>query len=54
VNDTKVLSVRMPSELAAQIDAMARAEGASISERCERRPTATSPLAEQTTTSKSA
>jgi metal-responsive CopG/Arc/MetJ family transcriptional regulator len=32
VNDTKVLSVRMSSELAAQIDAMARAEGASISE----------------------
>jgi metal-responsive CopG/Arc/MetJ family transcriptional regulator len=32
VNGTKVLSVRMPPELAAQIDAMARAEGVSTSE----------------------
>jgi metal-responsive CopG/Arc/MetJ family transcriptional regulator len=32
VNGTKVLSVRMPAELAAQIDAMARAEGVSVSE----------------------
>lgn len=32
MNNTKVISVRMPSELAAQISAMARAEGVSISE----------------------
>jgi metal-responsive CopG/Arc/MetJ family transcriptional regulator len=32
VNNTKVISIRMPDELAAQIDAMARAERVSISE----------------------
>jgi len=32
MNHTKVMSIRMPAELAAQIDAMARAEGVSISE----------------------
>jgi metal-responsive CopG/Arc/MetJ family transcriptional regulator len=32
VNTGKVISVRMPDELAAQIDAMARAEGVSVSE----------------------
>ena len=32
MNNTKIISVRMPDELAAQIDAMARAEGVSISE----------------------
>lgn len=32
MNHTKVTSIRMPAELAAQIDAMARAEGVSISE----------------------
>ncbi len=30
--DGKVISVRMPDELAAQVEAMARAEGVSISE----------------------
>lgn len=32
MNNTKVISIRMPDELAAQIDAMARAEGVSVSE----------------------
>lgn len=32
MNHTKVISIRMPADLAAQIDAMARAEGVSISE----------------------
>lgn len=32
MNNTKVISIRMPNELAAQIDAMARAEGVSVSE----------------------
>jgi metal-responsive CopG/Arc/MetJ family transcriptional regulator len=32
VIDGKVISVRMPDELAGQIDAMARAEGVSVSE----------------------
>lgn len=32
MNNTKVISIRVPSELAAQIDAVARAEGVSISE----------------------
>jgi metal-responsive CopG/Arc/MetJ family transcriptional regulator len=32
VNNTKVISIRMPDELAGQIDAMARAEGISVSE----------------------
>lgn len=32
MNDTKVISVRMPSELAVQIGAVARAEGVSVSE----------------------
>ncbi|HET7052443.1 MAG TPA: ribbon-helix-helix domain-containing protein [Solirubrobacterales bacterium] len=32
MNNTKVISIRMPDELAGQIDAMARAEGVSVSE----------------------
>ncbi|MGE5527382.1 MAG: ribbon-helix-helix protein, CopG family [Methanosarcina sp.] len=32
MNNTKVISIRMPNELAAQIDAMARAEGVSVFE----------------------
>lgn len=32
MNHTKVTSIRMPAELAAQIEAVARAEGVSISE----------------------
>jgi metal-responsive CopG/Arc/MetJ family transcriptional regulator len=32
MNHTKVMSLRMPAELAAQIDAVARTEGVSISE----------------------
>lgn len=32
MNNDKIISVRMPVELAAQIDAMARAEGVSVSE----------------------
>ena len=32
MNNGKIISVRMPDELAAQIDATARAEGVSISE----------------------
>lgn len=32
MSSTKIISLRMPAELAEQIDAMARAEGVSISE----------------------
>jgi metal-responsive CopG/Arc/MetJ family transcriptional regulator len=32
VNNTKVTSIRMPAELAAQIEAVARTEGVSVSE----------------------
>ena len=32
MNNTKVISIRIPDELAAHIDAMARAEGVSVSE----------------------
>lgn len=32
MNNTKVISIRVPAELGAQIDAVARAEGVSISE----------------------
>lgn len=32
MNNAKIISVRMPDELAEQIDAMARAEGVSVSE----------------------
>ncbi len=32
MSNTKIISLRMPAELAEQIDAMARAEGVSISE----------------------
>lgn len=32
MNDIKVISIRVPAELATQIDAMARAEGVSVSE----------------------
>ena len=32
MKDTKVISIRVPTELAGQVDAMARAEGVSVSE----------------------